>query len=563
MQAMLDSGESKTFVNSRRGLQLTGCCSNNVVVTAGGTKLQATNTGLLSTRARSKGAREAIVVPGMSQPALMSVSTLANNGYTTVFLPGNNGVDVFRANDVVIFLTAPPALHGWRDGRGLWMVPVVDDIPISPGLDVTETTMGVYELPSTKEVMRFLHAALENPTQATLLIAAQHGNLVTFPNLTPQNILRHFPESDETQKGHMKQTKQGVRSMKIVEADAMLSFKQQPGVKHKDVYLMVFDATKKSMFTDQTGKFPITSTRGNKYIMVTVELDGNYIDGKPLQSRSAKSLTKAYQAIFQRWKATGVICPNWHILDNEAPEELKQAIRENKCRVELTPTDQHRQNAAERAIQTFKGHFISVLAGVADGFPINQWDELLPQTILTLNLLRKSNVAPNISAYAYHHGTFDYNRMPIAPMGCSVQFHIKPSRRKTFGEHSGDGFYLRTSAEHYRTHVFFCKKTRAKRLADTFFSSTSISRNPRSRQQTPLSMHLRNCGMPFRGFNTPKTMPTSKLCDAWSKRFSLKANRSSRQANRSNFQGWNIKSNLPSKFQGCASTIPHPRPTAD
>jgi hypothetical protein len=465
---MLDSGASKTFVNSRRGLQLTGR-SNKVVETAGGTKLQATDTGLLSTRALSKGAREAIVVPGMSQPALMSVSTLANNGYTTVFLPGNDGVDIYGANDVVISSTAPPALQGWRDGRGMWMVPVVDDNQISPGLDVAETAMGVYELPSTKEVVRFLHAALGNPTQATLLTAAQHGNLVTFPGMTPQNILRHFPESDETQKGHMKQTKQGVRSTKIVDEDAMLGVKHQPGVKHKDVYLIVFDATKKSMFSDQTGKFPITSARGNKYIMVAVELDGNYIDGEPLQSRSAKSLTKAYQAIFQRWKATGVICPNWHILDNEAPEELKQAIRDNKCRVELTPADQHRRNAAERAIQTFKGHFISVLAGVADGFPINQWDELLPQTILTLNLLRQSNVAPNISAWAYHHGSFDYNRMPLAPMGCAVQFHIKPSRRKTFGEHSEDGFYLKTSEEHYRTHVVFCKKTRAKRLADTVF----------------------------------------------------------------------------------------------
>ena len=108
---------------------------------------------------------------------------------------------------------------------------------------------------------------------------------------------------------------------------------------------MVFDATKKSMISDQTGKFPIMSAQENKYIMVTVELDGNYIDGKPIQSRKAKSLTKAYQAIFQRWKATGVICPNWHILDNKAPEELEQAICKNKCRVELTPGDQHRRNA--------------------------------------------------------------------------------------------------------------------------------------------------------------------------------------------------------------------------
>jgi hypothetical protein len=157
------------------------------------------------------------------------------------------------------------------------------------------------------------------------------------------------------------------------------------------------------------------------------------------------------------------------MLDNKAPEELKKAIRENKCRVELTPADQHRRNAAERAIQTFKGHFIAVLAGVDSSFPINQWDELLLQTVLTLNLLRQSNVAPNISAWAYHHGSFDYNRMPLAPMGCAVQFHIKPSRRKMFGEHSEDGFYLKTSEEHYRTHVIFVKKTRAKRLADTVF----------------------------------------------------------------------------------------------
>ena len=142
-QAMLDSGASKTFVNSGKGLHLTSH-SDKVFITAGGTKLKATNTGLLSTRALSKGAREAIIVPGMSQPALMSVSTLANNGYTTVFLPGNDGVNVFRANDVVISSTEPPALQGWRDKRGLWMVPIIDDTAqLTPCLNVTETAMKI------------------------------------------------------------------------------------------------------------------------------------------------------------------------------------------------------------------------------------------------------------------------------------------------------------------------------------------------------------------------------------------------------------------------------------
>jgi hypothetical protein len=63
------------------------------------------------------------------------------------------------------------------------------------------------------------------------------------------------------------------------------------------------------------------------------------------------------------------------MLGNEAPTEFKDAIRTNNCKVELTPPDQHRRNAAKRAIQTFKGHFIAVLAGISDDFPIHQWDK--------------------------------------------------------------------------------------------------------------------------------------------------------------------------------------------
>jgi hypothetical protein len=105
--------------------------------------------------------------------------------------------------------------------------------------------------------------------------------------------------------------------------------------------------------------------------MVAVELDRNYIDVEPSAFCQSVPINIPTMA-----KATGSLCPNWHILDNEAPAELKEAICENKCKVELTPADQHRRNAAEHAIQTFKGYFISILAGVADNFLIHQWDEL-------------------------------------------------------------------------------------------------------------------------------------------------------------------------------------------
>lgn len=121
----------------------------------------------------------------------------------------------------------------------------------------------------------------------------------------------------------------------------------------------------------------------------------------------------------------------------------------------------------EKVIQTFKSHLIAVIARVSDAFPIHQWDELLPQPVLILNFLCQSNVEPNISAYSYHHGLFDYKWMPIAMMECAVQFHIKPSRRKSFGDHSADEWYLRTSPEHSRCHVVFVKSNHGHSIFQT------------------------------------------------------------------------------------------------
>jgi hypothetical protein len=72
--------------------------------------------------------------------------------------------------------------------------------------------------------------------------------------------------------------------------------------------------------------------------------------------------------------------------------------------VELVPPGCHQQNAVEVAIGNFKSHFLSVLAGVADNFPQNFWDRLLPQTEITLNLIRQSNATPTVSAYAHLSG---------------------------------------------------------------------------------------------------------------------------------------------------------------
>ena len=235
--------------------------------------------------------------------------------------------------------------------------------------------------------------------------------------------------------------------------------------KMHDVYIKIHGVTE-TMYTDQTGRFPATSTRGNQYIMVLIEVDGNYIDAEPMKNKTEGSIIKAYLILWARLTALGTVRPSTHLLDNEASVAFKTEIKKN-CTLQLVPPDNHRRNLAERAIQTFKSHFKAILAGVADNFPMNLWDRLLPQTVLTLNLLRQSNVAPTVSAYQHVNGTFDYNKMPLAPMGCAVQIHENCERRRSWAANSSDGWYLRTSPEHYRCHVIYCKNTRSEQISDT------------------------------------------------------------------------------------------------
>ena len=139
--------------------------------------------------------------------------------------------------------------------------------------------------------------------------------------------------------------------------------------------------------------------------------------------------------------------------------------------IELVPPGTHRRNASEATIRNFKAHFLSVLAGTSQDFRHHCGIYLLPQAEITINLLRQSNATPNVSACAHLSGPFGYNKMPLAPMGMSVQVHKKTDKRGTRGYHTVDGWYLATSPEHYRTHRRHIKSINNKLFTDTIHFS--------------------------------------------------------------------------------------------
>jgi hypothetical protein len=211
--------------------------------------------------------------------------------------------------------------------------------------------------------------------------------------------------------------------------------------------------------------------------MVAIHLDANYIFVEPMHNRSKEEMIWACKKIINRMRMAGLGIKK-HMLDNEASDAFRQYIHQQRIQFELVPPGNHRRNQAEHVIQTFKAHFITILAGVHDKFPLSLWCHLLKPMELTLNLLRQSKVAPKISAFAHIHGHTDYTKKPFAPLGCAIKAHVKPEDRRTWDTRSDARFSIGTSMQHHCCFRVYITKTRATRISDTVFFKHQYITNP-------------------------------------------------------------------------------------
>ncbi len=150
----------------------------------------------------------------------------------------------------------------------------------------------------------------------------------------------------------------------------------------------------------------------------------------------------------------------------------------------LVPLDCHRCNITKWAIQTFKYHFVSILSGVDDRFPISLWSHLVWPAELTVNLLWQSNVAPKVSAYTHVHEQHNYMKHPFAPLGCTVMSQDKPKNRQSWDIHADTGFNIVTMMEHHQCFHIYIVKKRTMRISDTVFFKHYYITNPQVTSKT-------------------------------------------------------------------------------
>jgi hypothetical protein len=109
--------------------------------------------------------------------------------------------------------------------------------------------------------------------------------------------------------------------------------------------------------SDLTCRFPTTSSKGNKYVLVLYDFDTNNILTEPMKSRGDQEMVRAYRKLIQELVDHG-FKPRLQRLKNECSNALRSLLNQHDIQSQLTPPRMHRRNAAERAIQTFKNHFL-------------------------------------------------------------------------------------------------------------------------------------------------------------------------------------------------------------
>ena len=151
-------------------------------------------------------------------------------------------------NTFRVQLWRKPVLQGWRDANGLWRLSRDETKPIRASRSKQEVAANVYSLPSMPQTIRYLHAAAGFPPK---ILGSRQSKMETMPH------------GRESLPKHMKKQRQNVRStkQKLIVDGTTVEIELTRTITKQNILVKVTNASE-TVFTDQTGWFPVQSNRG-------------------------------------------------------------------------------------------------------------------------------------------------------------------------------------------------------------------------------------------------------------------------------------------------------------
>jgi hypothetical protein len=183
----------------------TGLPSEKVFMLPDKTRNRASKKRQLKHNLRHK-ASKVNIIPNLHS-TLISVPKMAGADYIAVF--DKKEARIYDATTTIISASEDPILvipH--CQNTGLWKLVLDYEVlgrkypdQFIPGVNKANA---IFDLPNTCQSLLYHHALEGFPPTETFVAAVRVGNYATWPGLTITLILKHFPNLDKMQKGHMK-----------------------------------------------------------------------------------------------------------------------------------------------------------------------------------------------------------------------------------------------------------------------------------------------------------------------------------------------------------------------
>ncbi len=224
-------------------------------------------------------ARDVHIMPSIERDSLLSMFKFVEANYIAIF--DKDKVNIYDANNTEVTVMRSAILQGFRCQQKMWQIQLVKMVkttlcnrpptkflPNQP--PPSEAIANVYKLKTQPELVRYYHARAGFPTKPTWIAAIKNKQFTSWPGLTTKVVVKHFPELEETTKGHGRKTRSGLQSTNKTAGDKNNNDEDDddesnkhdsppcPTKKPRKIYYKIYDLEDEAqlkMYTNQTGQF--------------------------------------------------------------------------------------------------------------------------------------------------------------------------------------------------------------------------------------------------------------------------------------------------------------------
>ena len=331
--ALLDSGATDHFIALHSNVDKTWPTTNKInVVIPDGQRMSSTKECNIDWPALPQKARTGNIIPALQTYTLISVVKLCDAGCDVIF----------RHHCCMVIYQGKIIMYGVQCPRTrLWMVPLSlkKENKCENNTFSQHHANSIHHMANQRNLIEYLHQCFFSPPASTLIKAVKNDQLLGVPGFTLQAINKWLPTSTATIKGHLHRTKQNLRTTKKKKIDDQVGYtKDMNPVEDRTAPCEMFCFTSMAqefdhtMYSDATGKFPVPSYHGNRYVMIIYLYGPNAILVRPMKNREKQTMVDIFTKIYT-YLAKRKLKPDLHVMDNECSKLLAEFIEENNTKI--------------------------------------------------------------------------------------------------------------------------------------------------------------------------------------------------------------------------------------